>query len=81
MAVKLQFDTVIGGREQFQRETEKLAALRDKAERHYTAMYDAPYPKDDYEDARSALAQAIRVAAFLHRPDLAEELAQREAHV
>jgi hypothetical protein len=44
-------------------------------------MYDASYPKDDYEDACAALAQAGRAAAFLHRPDLAEELAQREAHI
>ncbi len=74
-------EPVIGGREQFQQEDKKLAALCDKAERHYTAMYDASYPKDDYEDACAALAQAGRAAAFLHRPDLAEELAQREAHI
>ena len=72
---------VVGGRDQFQQETERLAALRDKAEHHYTAMYDASYPKDDFEDASAALSQAIGVAAFLHRPDLEEELAQRQAHI
>jgi hypothetical protein len=72
---------VIGGRMQFQEESEKLAALREKAEDHYTAMHGTPYPKDDYEDACSALSQAGRIAAFLHQPDVAEELKQREAHI
>ena len=72
---------VIGGSDQVQRETGKLAALRDEAERHYTAMYDSSHPKDDYEDGCAALAQAKRVAAFLGRPDLADEITQREAHI
>ena len=72
---------VIGGREQYEREMKQLEDLREKAERHYTAMYDARHPRDDYEDASAALSQAIRVASFLHRPDLEEEIAQRLAHI
>jgi len=72
---------VVGGRDQHREETAKLDELREKAERHYTAMYDASHPKDNYEDACAALAKAVRLASFLWRPDLEAEIRQRAEHI
>jgi hypothetical protein len=73
--------TVIGGREQGEEQERLLAELQATAERHYTAMYDSRHLKDSYEDACMALHRAQIVAQFLHRRNLENELAAREAHI
>ena len=60
---------------------EELARLVEQAERSYSAMYDARRPKDDYEDACAAFAQAIALAQSLNLTDEAQRLQQRLANI
>jgi hypothetical protein len=55
----------------------KLDQLIGRAEAAYDRMYDAHRPKDDYDDARAALGQAIDEATRLKLDDEVARLSAR----
>jgi hypothetical protein len=58
-----------------------MEAHERRAEAAYAAMYDARRPKDDYEDAMSALGDAIKAAEAAQSSPDAKRLKQRRDHI
>ncbi len=59
----------------------RIARLEKRAERAYDAMYDSRRPKDCWDDARAALAEAIQVATAAGLNDGARRLQGRLEHM
>jgi hypothetical protein len=72
---------VVGGTEQSQEFRARLEVCEALAEAAYTAMYDSRTPKDEFEDACEAFAEATALARFLHRLEDMERFTARRAHV
>jgi hypothetical protein len=63
---------------------ERLAWFEAQAEKAYDEMYDAHSPGDAtarYSDTKEFFRSAIMVAEQLGKPDVAERLGRRLAHV
>ncbi|HTB22236.1 MAG TPA: hypothetical protein VK914_05985 [bacterium] len=72
---------IVGGAAQIDEKRRGLGILEAAGEKAYAAMYDSRHPKDDFDDAHAALAGALELARFLHRPDAVERLGARIAHI
>ncbi|HEX9008861.1 MAG TPA: hypothetical protein VF804_00735 [Holophagaceae bacterium] len=72
---------LVGGHEQLAQAESDLAASEAAGEAAYDRMYEAPRPKEAFEDALASLHRAEQLARFLGRADHAEALAARMAHI
>jgi len=72
---------IIGGCAQFKAQSRRLEGLEQEGEHAYEAMYESSHPKDDYDDARTALSGAVDIARFLHQERTARRLTERLEHI